>query len=600
MSYRSIYLPLLLSEAFPNERTYDRLSMLQFRLQQFNREQALHLCAQLNYYVSRHEKPLMSLQEQVPLLKWLLPENKINQLLRRASVPQVRNVYKAEPTVFTRHQLLELVRYIFQFCSDSALNPLQNNKSKKAFLISALLVNDILMDSFYGHLRNELDSSEMRKAMLEPIRQSAKLATPAPDFVQQFFRGASLFLEYMPDVLPEFEKVFREYTGVTLREYYGCLFIVAGHYTFLAQSQNQIISKQLYCQDENICRMMALYLELESYSITEFIEAFENQANSHPLKPLRERPILRLNEEAAIVLDPAFHTDKASIGPLFAVPGRIGQSMDAFGFAFERYVQDILHWICVNSGISSDNLKKNQILGIPPHQLGEIDAAILDSPSLILFEIKGKWIKDNPRIEPEYDTYLDDLHDKYGEGARQLAQAINYLINNPLQAQIEGHEIAETPKIFPVLVVYDSSLVLPGYTQYFESEFANEMEACGNFQKENKVFTKDQWLIAPLTVMTVDALEWLEESVANFQLAQLLENYTYHRNQSPYETEDTSLVEYIKWSRYKNFMQGSERIRQKVSTLFQETLRNFLPDELANRILTADKGLEEYIGKQLL
>jgi hypothetical protein len=486
------------------------------------------------------------------------------------------------------------MRYTFQFCSDSTLNPLQNNRSKKAFLASALLVNDISMDSTYGHLENKFDSSEMQKAMLEPIRQSAKLATHASDFILQFFRGESLFLEYMPDVLPDFGEVFREYTGLTVKEYYGCLLFIAGHYTFLAPAQNQIISKQLYCQNEDICRLMTLYLKLESYSITEFKKAFENQVDSHPLKPLREKPILRLNEESAIVLDPAFHTDKAGIGPLFAVPGRIKRSMDAFGFAFERYVQDILCQICINSGISPDNLKKNQILGIPSRQLGEIDAAILNSPSLILFEIKGKWIKDKPRIELEYDTYLDDLRDKYGEGARQLAHNINHLINNPLQAQFEGHEITETYRIFPALVVHDSSLVLPGYTQYFESEFVDEMGSFGDFQKENKIFTKDQFRIAPLTVMTGDILEWLEESVTNFQLTQLLEDYTNHRNQSPYETEDTSLVEYIKQSRYKALMRDSERIRHKVLTQFKETLSNFLPDELANQILTADKETEEY------
>lgn len=355
ISYRSIYIPLTFSQVFPKEQIYVLLDMLQFRLKQFTCEDALFLCSQINYYVSRHENPLLSLSEQIPILKLFLPSTKIDHILQQAPISQVKNVYKAEPTFFTRHQILNLIRDIVLLASSSVTPPLGNNRNKKAFLSAALLINDILSENIYGHL-TDLDSAEMGKAMLEPLRQSARLTTHAPDFVHQFVRGATLFIEYMPNELPDFEKAFQQHTELTLKEYYGCLFIVAAHYTFL--TSNQVISKQLYCQDEKICRMMMRYMELESYSIPELRQAFENQTNSHPLTPLRERPILRLSRDEAIVLDVAFHTEKAATGALFIVPQRRGQSLNAFGYAFEKYAQSILHKLCINSSINLNNFKK--------------------------------------------------------------------------------------------------------------------------------------------------------------------------------------------------------------------------------------------------
>ena len=593
MSYRSIYIPATLTEVFPNERIHDHLEVLQLRLGKFTCEQSLRICAHLNYYVSRNEKPLMSLTEQVPLLKWFLPDNKIKSLLQKAPIIHVRNVYTAEPTIFTRHQLLELIRYIIQFCPISGIDPMKNSQSKRAFLSSALLVNELLMESTYGHLKDPLERSEMQKALLEPIRQSAKLATHARDFLQQFSRGASLFLDYMPNEVTDFEGSFQQYTGLTLKEYYGSLFIVAWHYTSLSTDKNQIISKKLYSSDASICEMMSKYFSLESSTILEYKEAFVNQTDEHPSKPIRERPILRFNEETALVLDPAFHTEKAGIGPLFIVPNRRKHFLDVFGLAFENYTQDILKRFCVNSHTNLNNLKVNQILGDPARPTGELDAVILDTPSLILFEIKGKWVKDNPRIDPDYDIYLSDLREKYGGGARQLARAIDQLINNPSQTQIEGHEISESQLLFPVLITYDSSLILPGYTQYFEKEFEDEMVALGNFQQQNKMFFQSQWRIAPLAVITIDLLEHLEESVASFKLSQLLHDYTQHRNRSPYANEDTSLTEYIKWSDYSHQIKGNERMMKNALTRFKEVIKAILPAELANQML----GEEENNGQ---
>jgi len=93
-------------------------------------------------------------------------------------------------------------------------------------------------------------------------------------------------------------------------------------------------------------------------------------------------------------------------------------------------------------------------------------------------------------------------------------------------AKEEWRAEAEAPigveHAFPVVVLYDDRLDAPPHPRFLAMEFARCLS--GNETLEHVRVGK--WIIAPLTVMTVDNLEILEGSVGKFGLCELLKDYS--------------------------------------------------------------------------
>lgn len=552
---REAILPITLSEF--NISKDDLVKMLEFRLKRLNRIETLRFCAHINLFIANPDHPRQSLSQQLPFLKMFLTDRDLKIIKPHTQPMTNKDGYRAERAFFHREQMLELMRYVSVHCPDSAKynNLTQNNRSKRMFWEATLIVSDLLLDKIYSKVNLNEPTDTRRKSFLEPIRHSARYGSKAMDPIRAFGRGARIFFECLPHKCPEFISTFEKTTKLSLNEYFAFLFFVVGHFWKIPVEQEShrrhFISMNTFSQYPDLDTAFKRYIELESQTADNMARSLRADPCSleNKFRTLRQKPILRLDDTNAIVLDPAFYIEKATTGPLFAIPEQIGHLLTSFGFAFEKYVQNILQIMYPEPDNTQCRLITNQELGSKRKRQGELDACLIDGKNLLLFEVKARWIKDDKIVEPNYEDYLHELRNKYGEGAKQLAKAITSLISG--QGAIEGHDIKNIQRIYPILIVLDSSLGLLGNTWFFELEFSKELESDGLLPGTNRIMTKLDREIAPLTLMPIDVLEDLEASVRNFSLTNLLRDYFLFRDENmPEEVDTLSLAEFIGLSKY--------------------------------------------------
>lgn len=589
---RRVVIPLVFSEVFPDEHIATANDALKFRLQQLNRTQTLRLCAHINILISDPWHPRLALDQQQPLINLLFNDRAIRRILqiaRRYSAQ--KSGWQGNPAIFHREQLLEFIRLASLHCPDTAKyqSPLQSNRSKKAFVQAALLISEMLMDRTYAHVALSSDADTKRKSTLEALRHSARYASAASDPIRAFGRGKMIFFEYLPQVSPEFAKNFQEHSGLSLEDYFSCLFLVLSRNLTIdpgqtALSQHIVSMDELAQQLPHLTDVFRQYLVLESSTPEELQAAFQQvEGSEYNLKPLRQRPILRLPENRAITLDSAFHSEKAMVGPLFAVPTQIGRLLGDFGKAFERYAQTILETMYPQTD-NSKQLILNEELGDKKQMLGEIDAGLIESDQLLLFEMKAVWIRESGTVQPDFEDYLTSLQE-YTKGTRQLANTINNLISG--EAQIKQHDLQVIRRIYPILVVYDSSLSVPGYAWFFAKEFQEALDPDGLLTGSHMIMAKGQWEVAPLTVMPIDVLENLEASIQNFTLAGLLNDYFSFRDAEFQGEADTlALSEFITLSEYQQKINTVDStIVKKALEIFQDAVKTLLPEDKQAELL---------------
>jgi hypothetical protein len=212
---------------------------------------------------------------------------------------------------------------------------------------------------------------------------------------------------------------------------------------------------------------------------------------------LRERPILRLDADRYLVLDPDFLGDFLSSGVLFqlraSIPASKGaQFMSLLGRLFELYLNELFgYFYPPASRILQLDVRFND---------GQVDALLDFGSYVVLLEFKffmlRHEIKHN-RIGGDLEKSLREklVENERGErkAVRQLAQAARAI----QERRIKTVSLANTP-IYPVVVVYESGLESPGANAFINRLF-----------QEYREHIPDPSLVRPLTVMSVGELEGL-------------------------------------------------------------------------------------------
>jgi len=494
-------------------------------------------------------------------------------------------------TVFHRQQLLELMCQAALHCPDSGKykTPVQNNQSKKTFVQAALIVNELVLQRMGDERTLAKENTEaVRRHLLKLVRLSAQGASHAMDPPRAFGRGKMMFFDFLPKEFSDFEKRFQVHSGLSLNEYYSCLVMVIAHYLNAELRQSSHVRHIIKVQElrEQVPHMadaFARYLEIESQTIEELGMALREKRNveQYSLKAIRRRPILRLPDGNAIVLDPVFHTEKAMAGPLFTLTGQFRNLQGYFGNAFEKYAQSILQNMCPQA--NSDLRMGDELEWMSSDGEVEIaDACLINGEKLLLFEMKAVWVRDDRVSDPDPEEYLDELRQKYGKNGKvadQIARAINRLVNR--EWILSGHDMRDTQRIYPILLAYDPLLNTPGHSWFFRSEFKDALNPDGLFPSSKVIMVKKQWEIAPLTIITVDVLENLEASVRNFDLIDLLEDYfafcdTHFRDAD----DDLSLPAFISISSYSSKMDYRGSVVLKSLEIFEESMKMIVPENI--------------------
>ncbi|MCP4372605.1 MAG: hypothetical protein GY797_31530 [Deltaproteobacteria bacterium] len=574
-----VFLPV--SEIFPQLES--NLETFVSSLRELSRTDSLFWCARLNLVVCQSDVEHLTKQQFG-----------LNQFLTKDEIEKINDFARSDNkdaqsiVVFFRGQLLELVRWITLSSNNHPDDGLtfENPKIRRKFAQAALIASDIWSNRVFEN-RFSLNGGVTiaRERSLGAIRKSLEGTQTVPDLSKSLGRGWILFKDYFPNNYKDFEDEFRHLTQLSIEEYYICLTSI------MVNFMNPIIGAGIFNANElgegtPFKDVLQRYIHLESQTADELKDAlwgeyrYEEDGLNIPnynYLPLREKPILRSSDGRAIILDPIFYSEKASVGPLFFLPsGKRQKAFTDFGKAFESYTCDMLKRMFPDLSVATNKRLSCNIEGtdIDGNKL-EIDACLNDITEVVLFEIKTGFIREDKILADDYEDYLKHLSEKYvwshrekGVGVGQLARTISILASKKWLGP--NQEFNKVQLVYPVLLVQDSLFAAPVYGNFFAQEFKKLLAP--DTELQSGILIKGQLQIAPLIIMTIDDLENLETSIQHFGFRDLLADYLQY---SPDRLE--SLHNFIAFSDYKQYMFHNKKITATSLELFDKAKKAVFP-----------------------
>ncbi|MBK8253552.1 MAG: hypothetical protein IPK82_12900 [Polyangiaceae bacterium] len=588
------------SEIFPGIHT--DFSSFRSLVGQLSRTDTLFWCSRLNLILSNSFNT-DELGKQEYLLHLFLDGAEIERINRftvgHGGTSQVR--------VFMRAQLLELMRWTALLATDSADDgtTFEDPVVRHVFAQALFLAGEIWSKRTYSNRISTTGNLRADRRRATPaFRQSISQNEVSIDLAAALARGFSIYRDFNRHGYRTAEEDFVAAAGMTIDEYLAC---VCG---LLAQAIH--ITPDTAAADPGIFHLQRLgknlapgmstvldqYLTLESQTADELRTALwgsnvdmnkVSEFDHFDVTPLRERPILRAHDGRAVIADPVYFSEKSSVGPLFMLAKslrgdkRANTLFGAFGRAFESYVVDLLRSMYPASAPPlADRLITNVLAVGPQGDIELADACLLDVNTVILFEVKGAFVREDALSDGTLDAYFTALCKKYGttpgnksdrgvKGAAQLARSIRLLATDHLRRVDQSIRLAQC--VYPVLVVHDCLLGTPGHADFFAEEFAQALEPESSLR--SGYMQKGRLLVAPLTVMTVEDLEILQSSVENFALVPLLCDYcnTYSNGVR------SGLHDFMGAHQEKYRIIHSKELADRAMLSLQQAQRMMFPDE---------------------
>ncbi|MBS1986287.1 MAG: hypothetical protein JST16_19160 [Bdellovibrionales bacterium] len=455
---------------------------------------------------------------------------------------------QAIPIPFFRGALLELIRWAVLVCEDHPTDGVtfHDSEAHRTFAKVALIANDIWSQHvFDGWASIDVDGDIVgaRNRALPAFRKSAESGGTLPCLHHRLGRGWTLFTSLLPALNKTFSARFHSATGLTISEYYACYVALITGFILDKPAAAIFDSTTL---GQKTCRpdLVRSFIGLESQTLDElrsalwgdvrFDESFYGLPQNWDLKPIRERPIARLPDGHAIILDPIAVYDKVSIGPLFCTlrartdQNAARQLFADFGKAFEHFIQQSLRrTFPAPSKELIDRLTCN-LEGSSVEGKHEIDACIDFGNDLIVIETKAKWSKEADLVPSAWPSLLQSLRKQYGgEGSESGAalQFARFCRAIAESGRIEPHwDFRHIKQVIPVLVVHDTLVVSPGFGPLLCTEF---VKAIGAFVRvrPGEIEVGSTRILMPI-VLTVDDIENLESSLEHFSLRAVLLEYS--------------------------------------------------------------------------
>ena len=538
-----------------------------------SRDDTLLTCARLNVMVSGFGMQ-SNAERQRRACTWIISprhRQRLDAFARQHGGPE-------RVAVFFRGQLLEMMRQTALHCRNLPGDgeTFSDEKVRDRFFRAVLVAGTLWGARAYGDRLSLTDGIDAaRRRALGAFRKGVEDGSQAIHTGIALGRGWLLFSEYLPREMPDFAEHFEAATGLTLKQYLICVAALTS-YTFADRSDGPLFRTTNVGAATAYSAIFPRYLELESLTP-------EDLARAAPALPatgfraLRERPILSTPAGLSVVLDPTIYGETLTLGALFHLVAkdqrRANELFGYFGLAFERYATDILRRMYpLGSGLLARRLLTN-IEGCNTSGAGfEIDAALNDVTEVVIFEMKAAWLREDSLLDATGAEFIQQLRRKYGvvpaegpdrerpKGTAQLAKIVGAIARREWTG-FSG-EFARAEKIYPVLVVYDERLGIPGSGKFLDDEFQSLLGSVP--QGVN---------VAPLTIMTVGDLENLETSTASFAMRDLLRDYT---GECPDRMR--SLHQFMATSSYAPLLKPSQRVRDASEELMRHMRTALFPD----------------------
>jgi hypothetical protein len=433
-------------------------------------------------------------------------------------------------TVFFSGQIRELMRWAARHCENLPGDGTTfSERDRLDNFVKALLIAGMLWSyrTYGDKLSSGGDLSSIRQRAIGPFRKGVEESNLAPHLGIALGRGRALFVDYLPARYPEFAEAFKRATGMPLDQYRSCVAALS-LYTFYNKKEGPLFLSQSVAATTTRRDVFPAYFALEGQSPEELAISLWVDFDKNGYRALREKPILITKDGRAIILDPTFFGEKISIGPLFHVlkgagRGKVNEIFGKFGLAFEDYSTAILRRMYPSRPGLIDRVACGLRGSDGQGREFEIDASLNDVTQSVLFEMKAAWLREDSMVDDTPDRLLSDIRSKYGanlgaegerpKGVAQLARTVGAIVRGEWLGS--NKEFAQSTVIYPVLVVHDTRLDAPALGHFLEREFKVLLGAV----------PPGKW-VAPLTIMTIQDLENLESSVANFSFIELLAAYS--------------------------------------------------------------------------
>ncbi|WP_089943294.1 hypothetical protein [Candidatus Entotheonella palauensis] len=447
-----IYVPCY--EVFPN--TSVNFSNFKLHVDQLSRTESLFLCARINSILLNSANNNEHLKQEYLVHQFFTTDEIIR--INEFSQSQ-RNTYTI---VFFRGQLLELMRWICLWCEDHADDGItfEEPETRRRFAKAALMASDLWGHRIYRE-RFALDGGIdlARRRLLGSFRAAAADTASGIDPLLALGRGYAMLSNYISSFYSDFLVEFHSLTHLSLEAFYACM--GAFMTTFLYRTPENMHENPGLFHVETVCEsnlnaqpLIESYIALESQTADELRNAlWDRQDETVPdesvrydYKPLRRRPILRASDDRAVILDPVFYAERASVGPLFLLLEHAGvrsnRIFSAFGYAFEKYASSLLRNMYPDPGPGLVNRLSCNVLGWDRNrdEIEIADACLNNAVEVILFEMKAVWVRDDLILDDNDDQYLEHLRNRYGvytsgegnrsvKGVGQIARSITKLAN---------------------------------------------------------------------------------------------------------------------------------------------------------------------------
>lgn len=513
---------------------------------------AIFWCARLNLIVSNPNNT-DHFGKQAYCIRTLLPESEFQRIVYR----RISNEEKLL-TVFFRSQLLELIRWICLWCNDhnGDGNTFSDAVVCRNFFKAALVTSDLWGERTYGN-KLYIDDDDTtgieaaRTRALGCMRVAYDASTVGIDPMVAIGRGRKIFLEYFQKLHPDFVDEFRQATGMHPDDFYSLQSLIATHY--LDQTPERVVKsdgnsgifslQSFFDRSTNLGVSSRHFFECFSQTASELKASLGGKGDSSQVDTalwkdigcIRERPIFRADDGRAIVLDPVYFSESATVGPLFTLlkkgVKKSASVLDKYGYAFEYYVASILRSMYPKSAEGLAERLLVNVAGTDGEQnvIQIADAALMDVDATVLFESKASWLRDADIEHSDANQFVKDIYRKYvgkddgtPKGAGQLARAIKKLATYEWRASEPA--FVYNKKIYPVLIVHDTRFEGALHAHFLANEFQHMLK--GDTGPLNGDICVGQFLIAPLTVITIETLEVLERSVEHFGLVGMLAEYS--------------------------------------------------------------------------
>ena len=539
-------------------------------------DNALLLLARISRRISMLP-PRDQSEAQRTCVEWTMNDSEINRL----------NAYAAEsdhpPLVYFRAQLLEFLRWLAHSPSTRSIanySTTQLSHERSRFLFSVLCAGEVWSSRTFREVSTDSDGplTSRRQDYLLSFRRGREASATVANTYYPLARSSIIFGDILPRLLGSFSTSFREATGLSYEHVLNCQ---ALFWAMLIKEENawahlDLQGLQSRPYGHSLQQFLCRYAQpLSTLATTDQARSTSERSRlANRLRALRKRPILLTSDgNHAVVPDTVIFADFLSVGPLFEVLQPANQStlFDRFGRAFEEYCGGILQRAYPpTSHRLARRLYQNASGGSSAGKF-EVDAHVVSGSAAAILEVKASFLSEDVTagINAQFVAHLIERYvsaeGDHPKGVKQLARIVNAICSNDWLGE-EG-EFGTVVRLFPVLVVLDDHLDSGLFGRFLAEEFAAQFGVTLN-DRDGGFLLHGRW-VAHLLVLTVEALENLQDSLHQFSLLDMMENYA-----EAHPDRLLSVRNYLVTSDYANQLRHNSHLAATAEELFRRASEN--------------------------